>query len=150
MGEPRPASHYREVLAQRLDLKRAHLFAFRDRDLFPPRDPDAPLFEGESFAEEEELMNDPAVMNASKNRPIPQKVLLKPRFLSNFSFNTTSANVSSDYLYYHYLQENVEEFRRNVYLGGLEHSLRPVAWRHLLNIFPEGWSYIRRSNETLF
>ncbi|XP_070558659.1 TBC1 domain family member 25-like isoform X2 [Ptychodera flava] len=31
-----------------------------------------------------------------------------------------------------------EEFRLHVYHGGIEPSLRKVAWRHLLNIFPDG------------
>ncbi|XP_002738793.1 TBC1 domain family member 25-like [Saccoglossus kowalevskii] len=30
------------------------------------------------------------------------------------------------------------EFRLHVYHGGIEPSLRKVAWRHLLNIFPDG------------
>ena len=30
-----------------------------------------------------------------------------------------------------------EEFRLSIYQGGVEHSLRRVVWRHLLNIFPE-------------
>lgn len=30
------------------------------------------------------------------------------------------------------------EFRERVYQGGIEHNLRKVAWRHLLNVFPPG------------
>lgn len=33
-----------------------------------------------------------------------------------------------------------EEFRISIYQGGCEPSLRRVAWRHLLNIFPNGLS----------
>ena len=33
-----------------------------------------------------------------------------------------------------------EEFRLSIYQGGVEHSLRRVVWRHLLNIFPEEMS----------
>lgn len=32
------------------------------------------------------------------------------------------------------------EFRLSIYQGGIESSLRRVAWRHLLNIFPEQMS----------
>ena len=31
-----------------------------------------------------------------------------------------------------------DDFRLSVYLGGIEPSLRKVAWRHLLNVFPTG------------
>ena len=31
-----------------------------------------------------------------------------------------------------------QQFRLSVYQGGVEHSLRKVVWRHLLNIFPKG------------
>ncbi|KAF6029563.1 TBC1D25 [Bugula neritina] len=33
---------------------------------------------------------------------------------------------------------NYQAFRENVYLGGISHSLRKIAWRHLLCVFPEG------------
>ena len=33
-----------------------------------------------------------------------------------------------------------EEFRLSIYQGGVEHSLRRVVWRHLLNIFPDDLS----------
>jgi len=33
---------------------------------------------------------------------------------------------------------SVRAFRESVYQGGIEPSLRKVAWRHLLNVFPEG------------
>ena len=31
-----------------------------------------------------------------------------------------------------------QEFRLSVYQGGVEHSLRKVVWRHLLNLYPDG------------
>ena len=31
-----------------------------------------------------------------------------------------------------------QEFRLNIYQGGVEPSLRRVVWRHLLNVYPEG------------
>ena len=34
-GQTRPLDHYRQVLAQRLDKARGHLYALRDRDLMP-------------------------------------------------------------------------------------------------------------------
>ncbi|ELU01425.1 hypothetical protein CAPTEDRAFT_178211 [Capitella teleta] len=33
-----------------------------------------------------------------------------------------------------------QQFRLSVYQGGIEPSLRKVAWRHLLNVYPEGFS----------
>lgn len=36
IGEPRPVEHYRAVLSQRLDKKKRHLHALRDKDLMPP------------------------------------------------------------------------------------------------------------------
>lgn len=48
LGSPRPAEHYRAVLAQRLDRARAHLFALRDRDLLPEQDgPSSPAASAE-------------------------------------------------------------------------------------------------------
>ena len=35
LGQPKPASHYEVVLAQRLDRTSAHLYMLRDRDLLP-------------------------------------------------------------------------------------------------------------------
>lgn len=37
VSDPRPASHYETVLAQRLDRKKAYLYLLRDQDLMPPR-----------------------------------------------------------------------------------------------------------------
>lgn len=45
------------------------------------------------------------------------------------------------------------EFRLSIYQGGIESSLRRVAWRHLLNIFPENMSgrerfdYLKRKEQ---
>lgn len=36
LGDPRPAEHYRDVLARRLDPKAGHLAALREGDLLPP------------------------------------------------------------------------------------------------------------------
>ena len=33
---------------------------------------------------------------------------------------------------------NEKGFRDGIYQGGIEHNLRKVAWRHLLNVFPPG------------
>ncbi|XP_061187762.1 uncharacterized protein LOC133195824 [Saccostrea echinata] len=49
-----------------------------------------------------------------------------------------------------------EEFRISIYQGGCEPSLRRVAWRHLLNIFPNGLSgkerfeYMKRKEKEYF
>ena len=48
------------------------------------------------------------------------------------------------------------EFRLSIYQGGIESSLRRVAWRHLLNIFPENMSgrerfdYLKRKEQVSF
>ncbi len=51
---PRPLSHYRRVLTERLDKERGYLFALRDSDLMPERDPDAPPVEQEKLGDTEE------------------------------------------------------------------------------------------------
>uniref|UniRef100_A0A1B6DAH4 Rab-GAP TBC domain-containing protein n=3 Tax=Clastoptera arizonana TaxID=38151 RepID=A0A1B6DAH4_9HEMI len=33
-----------------------------------------------------------------------------------------------------------KELRANIYFGGIEPSLRKVAWKHILNVYPEGMS----------
>ena len=49
-----------------------------------------------------------------------------------------------------------EEFRLSVYLGGVEPSLRSVVWRHLLNIYPDGFTgrerfqYLKRKSNEYF
>ena len=55
-GAPRPREHYRAVLDQRLDRKKGHLVALRDRDLLPEPDPDAPTLPDERFSDMEELL----------------------------------------------------------------------------------------------
>jgi uncharacterized protein YjbI with pentapeptide repeats len=50
----RPMSHYRQVLAQRLDPERGFLHTMRDVDLMPERDPDAPVIDHESLGDTEE------------------------------------------------------------------------------------------------
>jgi hypothetical protein len=45
-SEPRSVEHYRQVLARRLDRKKAHIHALRESDLMPPRDPAIPLVDG--------------------------------------------------------------------------------------------------------
>lgn len=49
-----------------------------------------------------------------------------------------------------------EEFRISIYQGGCEPSLRRVAWRHLLNVFPHGLSgkerfeYLKKKEKEYF
>lgn len=60
-SEPRPVSHYQAVLAQRLDKKKAHIYAMRDQDLMPPP-PDVP---GGALAEDKP--GDTAALTRSEN-----------------------------------------------------------------------------------
>jgi len=61
-GEPRGLSHYRKVLEQRLDKKKGHLVALRDRDLLPDPDPDAPKLADEKISDMEDLLEREGVM----------------------------------------------------------------------------------------
>jgi uncharacterized protein YjbI with pentapeptide repeats len=48
MGAPKSREHYQQVLAQRLDKARGHLYGLRDVDLLPPSDPSAaPILDAE-------------------------------------------------------------------------------------------------------
>ncbi len=61
-AQPKPVSHYREVLARRLDKKKGHLVALRDRDLVPAPDPSAPVLPDERFSDMDELLAREGVM----------------------------------------------------------------------------------------
>ncbi len=67
-GEPRPVSHYKDVLAVRMDKQKAALASLRDGDLMPPRDPDAPQVEGESLGETEQLVKTDGLLAANQRR----------------------------------------------------------------------------------
>ncbi|XP_076448596.1 uncharacterized protein LOC143285229 isoform X2 [Babylonia areolata] len=67
----------------------------------------------------------------------------------------------SDMEFHHYLDSagfmiKPSEFRLSIYQGGIESSLRRVAWRHLLNIFPENMSgrerfdYLKRKEQEYY
>jgi len=59
-SEPRSVEHYRQVLARRLDRKKAHIHALRESDLMPPRDPAIPLVDGEG------LVSNPAELETER------------------------------------------------------------------------------------
>lgn len=61
-GAPRPQQHYRLVLEQRLDKKKGHLVALRDRDLLPDPDPSAPVLADEKFSDMEDLLQREGVL----------------------------------------------------------------------------------------
>lgn len=61
-GAPRPKEHYQAVLEARLDKKKGHLVALRDRDLLPELDPSAPKLPDETFSDMEELLRREGVM----------------------------------------------------------------------------------------
>ncbi len=64
LDEPRPLEHYATVLAQRIDRKRAHLYALRDRDLLP-----AALAEPSPVTGEvEDLIADEGLLDANMRR----------------------------------------------------------------------------------
>lgn len=53
-AEPKPRSHYRTVLRQRLDPDKGYLHALRDGDLMPERDPDEPVVDDETLGDTEQ------------------------------------------------------------------------------------------------
>jgi uncharacterized protein YjbI with pentapeptide repeats len=57
-GEPRPISHYAEVVARRLDHAKAHLYLLRDSDLIFERDPESPPLDHETLALDDHAMAD--------------------------------------------------------------------------------------------
>ncbi|WP_437293589.1 DUF2169 family type VI secretion system accessory protein [Sorangium sp. So ce426] len=61
-GAPRPKEHYDAVLAQRLDKKKGHLVALRDRDLLPDPDPDAPALPDEKISDMDDLLRREGVL----------------------------------------------------------------------------------------
>lgn len=62
MGEPKPAEHYRTVLAQRLDKERGHHFLLRDADLLPPPEPGAGPLPDDPQAEMTRLLQSEKLM----------------------------------------------------------------------------------------
>jgi uncharacterized protein YjbI with pentapeptide repeats len=61
-GAARPLSHYSAVYTQRLDKRKGHLVALRDRDLMPEADPNAPPLPDEKFSDMEDLLAREGVM----------------------------------------------------------------------------------------
>ena len=55
---PKPIEHYRAALAARLDEEKGASNALRDRELLPPPDPGAPLFEEELSTDMDDLLDD--------------------------------------------------------------------------------------------
>ncbi len=70
MGEPRPTSHYRKVLAQRLDREKGHLYALRDSDLMPPRDPGLPPLPMEAYSDIEELTQREGLLEQNQRKRV--------------------------------------------------------------------------------
>ncbi len=73
-GEPRPSSHYKRVLAQRMDKEKGGLYALRDSDLFPKRDPNAPRFDDETLGDTEELLKLDNLVNENMRRKREQQL----------------------------------------------------------------------------
>lgn len=61
-GSPRSLEHYRSVLAARLDKKKGHLVALRDKDMLPEPDPGAPALPDEKYSDMEDLLAREGVM----------------------------------------------------------------------------------------
>jgi uncharacterized protein YjbI with pentapeptide repeats len=61
-GAPRPLDHYQSVLARRLDKKKGHLVALRDKDLLPEPDPDAPVLPDETYSDMGDLLHREGVL----------------------------------------------------------------------------------------
>ncbi|AUX22696.1 hypothetical protein SOCEGT47_032020 [Sorangium cellulosum] len=77
-GAPRPKEHYDAVFAQRLDKKKGHLVALRDRDLLPEPDPDAPALPDEKIGDMEDLLRREGVLER-RSRERSQRELDKAR-----------------------------------------------------------------------
>ncbi|MSP25284.1 MAG: DUF2169 domain-containing protein [Myxococcales bacterium] len=67
-GESRPMKHYQAVLAERLDKKRAHLVALRDRDLMASRDPGVPVHEEETLGPIEQQLATEGLVTQNQRR----------------------------------------------------------------------------------
>jgi uncharacterized protein YjbI with pentapeptide repeats len=74
VGKPRPMSHYETIVTQRQDRERMHLYALRDSDLFPPRDPDTPAMPGEELGDMEELVKTEQLLQENMNRMMEAKL----------------------------------------------------------------------------
>ncbi|XP_064604846.1 TBC1 domain family member 25-like isoform X2 [Liolophura sinensis] len=67
----------------------------------------------------------------------------------------------TDSEFHHYMDSDgrlvrPEEFRLSIYQGGVEPALRPVVWRHMLNLFPENmtgrerFDYVKRKEREYY
>jgi uncharacterized protein YjbI with pentapeptide repeats len=65
LKEPRPLSHYRTVLGQRLDPDKGHLYAMRDRDLLPPSALEGEPLEPDPVSEMTELVQTEGLLQAN-------------------------------------------------------------------------------------
>lgn len=77
-GAPRPKEHYAAVFAQRLDKKKGHLVALRDRDLLPEPDPGVPAPPDDKIGDMDELLRREGVMER-RSRERAQRELDKAR-----------------------------------------------------------------------
>ncbi len=75
-GEPRSVEHYRAVLAQRLDRKRAHLYGLRDKDLMPARDESVPLLAEEGLGAIEAHLKTDGLVIENQRRGATEKLEL--------------------------------------------------------------------------
>ncbi|WP_437627261.1 DUF2169 family type VI secretion system accessory protein [Sorangium sp. So ce1151] len=75
---PRPEAHYQATFEQRLDKKKGHLVALRDRDLLPEPDPGAPAPPDEKFSDMDDLLRREGVLER-RSRERAQRELDKAR-----------------------------------------------------------------------
>src|SRR5262249_12479770 len=75
MDDPKPALHYRTILAERLDKKRAYRVALRDRDLMPPPEgPGAVFPPGDPIAEMTALLKREGFRRSNQRRKKERQV----------------------------------------------------------------------------